>query len=113
MQVGYKKVGKDFNLEAGMVFAPSQSSSKDLISSERDIPARRVWNIAPYARLRWRFSKTRSLSANYRARTSEASLSALQPVADVSNPLHITVGNPELKPTFTQSVADALQRLQC
>ncbi len=105
MQVGYKKVGKDFNLEAGMVFAPSQSSSKDLISSERDIPARRVWNIAPYARLRWRFSKTRSLSANYRARTSEASLSALQPVADVSNPLHITVGNPELKPTFTQSVA--------
>ena len=47
MQVGYKKVGKDFNLEAGMVFAPSQSSSKDLISSERDIPARRVWNIAP------------------------------------------------------------------
>ena len=26
MQVGYKKVGKDFNLEAGMVFAPSQSS---------------------------------------------------------------------------------------
>lgn len=104
MQVGYKKVGKDFNLEAGMVFAPSQSSSKDLISSARDIPARRVWNIAPYARLRWRFSKTRSLSANYRARTSEASLSALQPVADVSNPLHITVGNPELKPTFTQSV---------
>lgn len=104
LQVGYKKVSKSLNLEAGMVFAPSQSSSHDLIDSDRDIPTRRVWNIAPYARLRWRFSKTRSLSANYRARTSEASLTALQPVADVSDPLHITVGNPALKPSFTQSI---------
>lgn len=104
LRVGYKKVAKKYNLEAGMVFAPSQSSSKDLIDASRNIPTRRVWNIAPYARFRYRFDKTTSLSANYRARTSEASLSALQPVADVSDPLHITIGNPSLRPTFTQSV---------
>lgn len=104
LRIGYKKTAKKYNLEAGMVFAPSQSSSKDLINSARDIPTRRVWNIAPYARFRYRFDKTTSISANYRARTSEASLSALQPVADVSDPLHITVGNPSLRPTFTQSV---------
>lgn len=104
LQVGYKKVTKKLNLEAGMVFAPAQSESRDLIDSRRDIPTRYVWNVAPYARIRYRFNTTTSLSANYRARTTEASMTALQPVADVSDPLHITVGNPELKPTFTQSV---------
>ncbi len=104
LQVGYKKVNKKLNLEAGVVFAPSQSESHDLIDSRRDIPTRYVWNVAPYARIRYRFNTTTSLSANYRARTTEASMSALQPVADVSDPLHIIVGNPELKPTFTQSV---------
>ncbi len=104
LQVGYKKVTRKMNLEAGLVFAPSQSESHDLINSSRNIPTRHVWNVAPFARLRFKFSPTTSLSANYRARTTEASMSALQPVADVSNPLHITIGNPELKPTFTQSV---------
>ena len=104
LQIGYKKVSRKLNLEAGLVFSPSQSESHDMIDSRRDIPTRYVWNVAPFARLRWRFNSSRSLSANYRARTSEASMSALQPVADVSNPLHITVGNPSLKPTFTQSL---------
>lgn len=104
IQVGYKKVAKNYNLEAGIVFAPSQSASHDLIDSNRDIPSRHVWNVSPFARFRYRFSKTRSLSANYRARTSEAPMSSLQPVADVSDPLHITIGNPSLKPSFSQSV---------
>ena len=31
-------------------------------------------------------------------------MSQLQPVADVSNPLNIIIGNPDLKPTFTQNI---------
>lgn len=104
LQVGYKKVHKMYNLEAGVLFQPSSSGSTDLINDERNIPTRWVWNIAPFARFRYRFSKTKSIRADYRARTSEPSLTQLQPVADVSDPLHITVGNPELKPTFTQSL---------
>ena len=92
------------NLEAGMVFAPSSSMSTDLLNSLRNVPQHWVWNVAPYARLRFKFSKTKSLRINYRARTSSPSLTQLQPVADVSDPLHITVGNPDLKPAFTQSL---------
>lgn len=104
VQIGYKKVNSKYNLEAGIVFAPSQSESTDLINSARNIPTRHVWNVAPFARFRYKFSKTSALSLNYRARTSEASMSALQPVADVTDPLHIIIGNPSLKPTFTQSI---------
>ncbi len=104
LQVGYKRSTKKLNLDAGLLFSPSSSKSVDLINSARNIPTRWVWNVAPYARFRYRFSDQSSIMANYRARTSAPSITALQPVADVSDPLNIKQGNPDLKPTFTQSV---------
>lgn len=104
VQIGYKKVNKKYNLNAGVTFSPSQSRSDNLIHPERNVPMRKVWNFAPYLRFRYKFSKQTSLMLRYRARTSEPSMSTLQPVADVSDPLHITIGNPDLKPTFTQSI---------
>ena len=104
LQVGYKKVNKMYNLETGITFSPSSSSSKDLINSDRNIPTRWVWNVAPFLRFRYKFNKQTSLSARYNARTSSPSLTALQPVADTSDPLNITIGNPDLKPSFTQNV---------
>ena len=104
IQAGYKKVNKNYTLDAGLLFAPSSSQSEDLIMSERNIPTRWVMNVSPYARFRYRFSKQSSIRANYRARTSLPSMSQLQPVANVSDPLNIIIGNPELKPTFTQNI---------
>jgi hypothetical protein len=104
LQVGYKKVNSKYNLETGLTFAPSSSKSTDLIDATRNIETRWVWNVAPFARFRYKFSKTMSLSADYRARSASPSISQLQPVADVSDPLHITEGNPDLKPSFTQNV---------
>ncbi len=104
LQLGYKKINSKYNLEAGLVFSPSSSGSEDLLKSERNIPTQWVWNVAPFARFRYRFSKTKSIRADYRARTTAPSLTQLQPVADESDPLNITRGNPDLKPTFTQSM---------
>lgn len=104
LQAGYKKVSKSLNLEAGVLFAPSSSKSEDLIDPDRNIPTRWVWNISPYANVRWKFGERSSMRANYRARTSLPSMTQLQPVADVSDPLNIVVGNPDLKTTFTQNV---------
>lgn len=104
LQVGYKKVNKNYNLETGLILSPSSSASRDLINSERNIDTRWVWNVAPFLRFRYRFSKTKSLRVDYRARTSSPSLTQLQPVPDVSDPTRIVVGNPDLDPTFTQSL---------
>lgn len=54
--------------------------------------------------MRYKFGERSSIRATYRARTSQPSMNQLQPVADVSNPLNIVIGNPDLKPTFTQNV---------
>lgn len=104
IQVGYKKVNKNYNLEAGVTFSPSSSGSTDLINDARNIKTRWVLNVAPFARFRYKLSKTKSIRIDYRARTSQPTINQLQPVADVSDPLHITQGNPNLKPTFTQYI---------
>ncbi|MDE5886138.1 MAG: TonB-dependent receptor [Muribaculaceae bacterium] len=104
LQAGYQKITKKLNLNAGILFSPSSSKSTDLINSARNIPTRWVYNFAPYANIRYRFGTSSSLRANYRARTSQPSMTQLQPVRDESDPLNIVQGNPELKPTFTQSV---------
>jgi hypothetical protein len=102
MQIGFKQVRKQYNLDVGFSVNSAMSKSDDLMNDARTIPSHWVWNVAPYARLRYKFSKTRNLAFNYRARSSQPSLTQLQPVADVSNPLRVVVGNPDLKPTFTQ-----------
>lgn len=104
LQLGYKKVNKKYNLDAGILFSPSSSKSEDLINNARNIPERWVWNVSPYANFRLRFGERSSIRATYRARTTQPSMTQLQPVEDVSNPLNIIKGNPELKPTFTQNI---------
>ncbi len=104
IRIGYKHVSKTQNLEAGLSLVPQRSSSRDLINSARNIPTRSTLSFAPFMRWRWKMSKTRSLRINYRGRASQPSMSQLQPVADVSDPLRVTVGNPSLDPTFTHNL---------
>ena len=104
IQVGFKQVKRDYNLDAGIALVPSMSKSNDLINTDRNIDTRWVWNIAPYLRFRYKFNKTRNITLDYRGQTREPSMSQLQPVADKSNPLRIVIGNPDLKPAFSQNV---------
>lgn len=103
-QLGFRQVRKEYNLNLGLTVNSAMSSSRDLINSARDIPSRWVWSVAPYARFRYKFSKTRTFNANYRMRANQPSITQLQPVADESNPLNIVVGNPGLKPTFVHNL---------
>ncbi len=103
VQIGYKKVNKKYNLETGISWLPSGTESQNYLNHDKDV-SRWVWtNVAPYARFQYKFDKTTSLRFDYRGRTSQPSLNQLQPVADVADPLNITIGNPNLKPSFRQS----------
>ena len=104
IRLGYKKVTKKYNLDAGLSFVPQMSRSRDLIRTERSIPTRWVWNYAPFLRMNVKFSKTSSLNMFYNGRSSQPSMSQLQPVADYSDPLRIIIGNPDLDPTFSHNL---------
>lgn len=101
IRVGYKKVHKNYSLNVGMSFNPQMSRSKYLNGNKEDLPTRWVWNYAPFARFNYKFTKQTSLNAFYSGRSSEPSISQLQPVADTSDPMNVVQGNPELNPSFT------------
>lgn len=104
IRVGFKHVQKVATIDVGVSFVPQMSKSTDLVIDARSIPTRWVWNFAPYLRYRWRPSNSHSLNLDYMGRSSQPTMAQLQPVADLSDPLNITVGNPDLRPSFTHQV---------
>lgn len=104
ISMGFQKDNKMYNMEVGVALVPQMSKSTDLINYLRNIDTRWVWNYAPYMRLRYRFSKQRTMMVHYRGSSSQPSLTQLQPVADVSDPQNIKIGNPDLDPSFTHNL---------
>ena len=104
IRLGYKKVSKAYTLDAGISLVPTMQKSKNLSNEDKNIPETWVWNVAPFVRYRLKMSKSRSLNLNYQGRSSQPSMAQLQPVADVSDPLNIIIGNPDLNPTFTHNI---------
>ncbi len=103
IRVGFKHVDKRTNLDVGISLVPQMSRSEDLINHDRDI-TRHVLNFAPYLRYRLKMSKSNTLTLNYRGRSSQPSMTQLQPVADYSDPLRVVIGNPALDPTFSHNI---------
>ena len=64
---------------------------------------RDVFQIVPDARFRYRFSDVKSLDIRYRGYSSQPSMTNLLAVVDNSNPLSVSMGNPGLKPSWTNS----------
>ncbi|TRZ43111.1 outer membrane beta-barrel protein [Robertkochia solimangrovi] len=54
---------------------------------------------------RFQFGKNFNLFTRYNASVDVPSISQLQPVPDVSNPLNIVVGNPDLNPTVNHNLS--------
>ncbi len=63
------------------------------------------FNILPSARYTYNFDKTLNLNLNYRSSTNVPSISQLQNSIDVSNPLFVKVGNPNLKQSYEHSIS--------
>lgn len=60
--------------------------------------------LVPFVMWRYRKSKTNSLRIYYRGGTSAPSITQLQNVIDNSNPLQLSVGNPDLDQQYTHSL---------
>ncbi len=104
IRVGYKHVSRTATIDVGLSLTPSMMQSFDLINPERNIGRRWQWNYAPYLRYRYKLGKNRSLNLDYRSMAQQPSMAQLQPVPDMTDPLRVVVGNPDLSPTFTHHV---------
>lgn len=110
IRLGFKLVKPKYNLDLGVSAVPSMSKSKYLSGNKQDIPERWVWNFAPFMRLRYKFDKQSSMNLMYMGRSSQPSMTQLQPVPDFTNPLNVIYGNPALKPTFSHNIRLRFQK---
>ena len=62
------------------------------------------FNVLPMIMYRYRASRTDNLRVFYRTRTNLPTIEQLQNVVDNSNPLQLTIGNPELKQAVQHSL---------
>lgn len=58
-------------------------------------------NWSPQASYQYKFSQQKSLRLNYNGNTTQPSINQIQPIRDNTDPLNIVMGNPNLKPSFT------------
>ena len=61
-------------------------------------------NILPTARFEYFFSKFKNITLNYSTSSNQPSITQMQPVADVSDPLHIIQGNVKLKQEYIHAL---------
>lgn len=74
----------------------------DLVT--RDVQIDRSYqNVLPAVRFNYDFSNTRHLRFDYETSVQEPTIQQLQPVIDNSDPLNLYVGNPQLRPAYSQS----------
>lgn len=109
--LAFKAVREKYDYTVGMNLAPSHSVSENFVGdSTLSSITRNVVNISPMVRFNYRFDKRTNLRINYRGRTSQPSMTQLQPVADISDPLNTITGNPDLKPTYSNNLSARYQK---
>lgn len=103
--LSFKSQRAKFNYTIGLNLDPSYSSSENFVGDTTlSKITRKVINLSPMAQFNYMFNKRTNLRIMYNGRTSQPSMTQLQPVADISDPTNITIGNPDLNPRYTNNV---------
>jgi len=85
-----------FSLQDAMLNGENTSANSKIKHDFKDI--------LPSAMFVYNFSQTQNFRFNYRTSTNQPSISQLQPVLDQSNINNQTIGNPDLKRSYTNNI---------
>ena len=102
-EVMLRVVRSAFNFNIGVQVMPQSSEFTYRYLTTDTVMNRSVVNWSPTANFRWKRTDRSQLRFTYRGSTSQPSMSDMLPITDDSDPLNISVGNPGLKPSFTQN----------
>lgn len=99
----FNQTAKKYTWNAGLAVQNTDRKNENL--STGNIINQNFYNLTPSAQFRYTFSNSKRLRINYRGRTQQPSISQIQPVLDNSNTQTIAIGNPELRPSFTNNLS--------
>jgi hypothetical protein len=102
---------RKYSYSLGLYWQQAELQGKIISGTKDSVISRNFKNLLPVATFKYNFSKFKTLSVNYSTSTNQPSMSQLQPVPDVSNPLYIREGNPFLKQEYVQSFRTSVNLL--
>ena len=105
--LNFRSNTEKYNYSLGFNVYPSHSERMtyigDSLITGSDI-TQKVVNYSPNAQFSYLWTRQQNLRINYNGNTSQPSVTQISPVTDVTNPLNITYGNPNLKPSFSHNL---------
>ncbi|QJD96133.1 outer membrane beta-barrel protein [Mucilaginibacter robiniae] len=105
--VDYRYNGTKYNLSVGVLALPSNlAGNKENNSGDGSTisTSHNYFRIIPVLRASYSWSRTQRISFTYSGDNAEPQFQQIQPFTDRTDPNNIVVGNPDLKPTFTNSL---------
>ncbi len=99
--ISFRSRSEKQNYNVGFSVYPTSSKRKTYIGDSLiSNITQNVTNYSPNAQYNYLWSRQKNLRFTYTGNTDQPSVNQISPVIDVSNPLNITYGNPDLKPAF-------------
>lgn len=103
--LSFKSIRAKFNYTIGFNVDPSYISNERFIGDSVLYKlTQNVVNFSPSAQFRFNFSRQKNLRIDYNGRTNQPSISQMQPTPDYTNPTNTKIGNPDLKPRYTNNM---------
>ena len=91
--------------QAGVTYQPQHQRLDYAYMGHDTIASRDYAKFTPNFRFRYRFTRQHQITLNYRGNLTQPSITNLFDWTDDSNPLRISTGNPDLKPSFSHNVS--------
>jgi hypothetical protein len=102
----FKHQLEKINYQIGLGYQVSNLENRSITSSTgKDTTVhQRFTNLFPTASINYAITRSKNIKVYYRGRTNAPSVTQLQDVPDVSDPLVIKTGNPSLKQEFVNNI---------
>jgi len=105
LELNYQHIDKDYTFMLGVTGNPSQTHSYTKYYNGLDnVTDNNVLNFSPTARFQYNMGRRKFIRIDYRGQTTQPSVTQLQPVKNNSNAMNISIGNPDLNPSFRNSL---------
>ena len=103
----YRFTGIKYNISLGTTLVPSvlDGTKVNTGTSASVSSTRSDFRIIPVFRFAYSWSRTERFTFTYSGSNNEPSFQQIQPFTDTSDPRNIVIGNPDLKPSFTNSLS--------
>ena len=103
MQVMMRMIRDKWKMNVGVMLQPQHATYMQNYLNTHVDTARTIFNWSPTLDFRYKFNEQSNLRINYKGTLSQPAMTQLLSIVDNTDPQNIAIGNPGLKPAFTNN----------